>query len=108
MAKLDKQVYDIVVATVADYRRMQEIIEKGKAPREQLALFVKRVNAIDNALIAICKGERHELRESLMVDIAERRGYERSMSRSYFASRKSFDKRKTEAVELIAKFLWLI
>lgn len=108
MPKVDKHVYDIVVATVADYRRMKSIIEKNKAPREQVALFAKNVTAIDNAMAVVCKGERQELKDNLLHDIAERRGYERSLSRSFFATHKSFDRRKNEAITLIAEFLWLI
>ena len=75
---------------------------------EQTATFVKELTAIDNALTVVCDREREEVKRALLVDIAERRGYERSVSRSVFGSKKVFDRRKGQAVILIARMLDLI
>jgi hypothetical protein len=106
--KIEKSVYDRVVAITADYSRMQKLIGSGELTREQTATFVKELTAIDNALTVVCDREREEVKRALLVDIAERRGYERSVSRSVFGSKKVFDRRKGQAVILIARMLDLI
>ena len=106
--KLEKSVYDVVVATVADYERMNRMVAQGGLPPDQIAVFVRRISAIDHALTVVCDREREEVKRALLRDIAERRGYERSISRELFGSRKLFYKRKGQAVHFIARMLDLI
>lgn len=106
--KIEKTVYDIVVAVAADYGRMQRLIGSGEISREMSAGFVRKVCAIDHALTVVCDGEREEVKQALLVDIAERRGFERSVARSFYSTKRVFDKRKGQAIALIARMLDLI
>ena len=106
--KLEKTVYDVVVAVAADYERMQKRIGSGELSREQLDSFVRKVCAIDHALAVVCEGERDEVKRALLIDIGERRGFDRAISRNYYTTRKIFGKRKGQAVNLIARMLDLI
>lgn len=106
--KIEKSVYNIVVAVAADYDRMQKRLRSGDLTREQLDSFVRKVCAIDHALTVVCDGERDEVKRALLLDIGERRGFERAVSRNYYATRRVFDKRKGQAVQLIARMLDLI
>ena len=108
MARIQKTVYDVVVATVADYGRMKKMLEKGNLPREQTAAFARRVAAIDNALLAVCDGESEEVRAALLRDIAYRRGYERSEAREYYPAVATLERRKREAVRMIGKMLGIV
>lgn len=106
--KLEKSVYDLVVATVADYDRMARRIAEGGLPPDQVAAFVRKISAVDHALSVVCEREREEVKRALQRDIAERRGYERSVSRDLFGSKKAFDRRKAQAIYLIARMTDLI
>jgi hypothetical protein len=106
--KVDKSAYAVVVAIVADYSRMKKMLEKDSTSKAQVAEITKRVSAIDNALAVICEGEREEVKDALLIDIGERRGFERAVSREFYSSRNTFEKRKHEAVELIAKFMLIV
>jgi hypothetical protein len=108
MERLPKSVYNLVVATVADYDRMKILIEKNQISREQTATFVRKISAIDNALVAVCDGERSDVRDALRLDIAQKRGYERGFARSYYTSEPTYVRRKQDAILLIAKMLELI
>ena len=105
MSKTAKTVYDVVVALVADYGRMKRLLEKGNITRDQAIFYAKSVAAIDNALIAVCRGEPHEVVEALREDIAERHGFERATSRAYYNTHYVYNKRKCDAVDLMAKML---
>ena len=106
--KIEKTVYDIVVAIAADYGRMQKMIGNGEISRGMLAAFARKVCAIDHALTVVCDGEREEVKQALLVDIAERRGFERSVARSFYSTKRVFDKRKGQAIALIARMMDLI
>jgi hypothetical protein len=105
---LDKSAYAVVVAMVADYSRMKRTVESGSGTREKVAEFTRRIAAIDNALTVICDGEREEVKRALIIDIGERRGFERAVSREFYNSRNTFEKRKHEAVALIAQFMLIV
>ncbi len=106
--RMQKTVYDVVVAVVADYGRMKKMLEKGNLTREQVAAFTRKVTAIDNALLAVCDGEPEEVREALMSDIAHRKGFERGSAKEYYTVSGTYEKRKADAVRMIAKMLNLI
>lgn len=106
--KLDKSAYAVVVAMVSDYARMKRIVERDSASHDQVAELTRRISAIDNALTVICEGEREEVKHALLVDIGERRGFERAVSREFYTSRNTFEKRKHEAVALIAQFMLIV
>lgn len=108
MEKVQKSVYNLVVATVADYERMKRLLDKGQLSREQTATFVRKISAIDNALVAVCNGEQSDVRDALRLDIAQKRGYERGIARSYYTAKNTYESRKKEAILLIAKMLELI
>lgn len=105
---LDGSVYDIVVATAADCKRMKRLVCEGELTAEQAAAFVRRISAVEYALIAVCEGERAAVRDALLTDIAERRGFERSVSRKYYPARSTFMRRKERAVRLMAEMLGLL
>ncbi len=106
--RLEKSVYDLVVATVADYERMNRMVVQGGLPPDQMVVFVRKISAIDHALTVVCDGEREEVKRALLSDIAERRGYDRSRSKELFGSRKLFYARKGQAVHFIARMMDLI
>ena len=108
MQRIEKCVYDRVVAVVKDYDRMERVLKRSKASAEQRLLFQRTVSAIDNALIAVCADEAPEAREALRRDIAERAGYERSIAKKYYLSRKIFETRKRECVYMIAVMLGIL
>ncbi len=105
---IDNSVYDVVVATVGDYRRMKKLINDGTVTLEQAVVFAKKISAIDNALVAVCQGDGERAREALLTDIAERRGFERCISKKYYPARNTFLRRKERAVCLIAEMLGLL
>lgn len=108
MERLPKSVYNLVVATVADYDRMRSLIDKNQVSREQMKEFTRKISAIDNALVAVCDGEQSAVREALRLDISQKRGYDRSVARSYCMTERTFFRRKQETMLLIAKMLELI
>ena len=108
MARIQKTVYDVVVATVADYPRMKKMLEKGSVTKDQAVVFARKVAAVDNALIAVCDGESGEVVEALRSDIANRKGFENAASRTVYTTKETFHRRKRKAVDLIAKMLNLI
>ena len=75
MGKLNKTISGMVVAIAADYPRMKKMLEGGNVTRDQAVLFTRYVSAVDNALIAVCRGEPAEARELLRKDIAEKNGF---------------------------------
>ena len=105
---IEKSVYDRVVAVAADYGRMQKKLSSGDVTREQAAGFTKAICAVDHALEVVCEGERKEVRVALLTDIAERRGYERSVARAFYQTRRVFEKRKAQVIRLIARLLDMI
>ena len=108
MSKLPKTVYDMVVAIVSDYGRMKRMLEKGNVTREQAVLFTRYVTAVDNALVAVCEGEDPDVYELLRADIAERNGFENSHSMTYYITKYSYDRRKSDTIVLIARMLSFI
>lgn len=108
MARLEKTVYDVVVSVVADYSRMKKLLEKDNLTRQQAAEFTRKVSAVDNALIAVCDGETEEVRDALRSDIAHRRGFQRGAAKKYYTFGQTYEKRKSDAVRMIAKMLDLI
>ena len=105
---LEDSVYKVVVATVGDYDRMRRMVEKGAVEGRRAIEFSRRIDAIDNALIAVCKGECEAARQALLSDIALERGFERSAAKQYYATIKTFRRRKREAIEMIAEMLGLV
>lgn len=108
MSRCEKTVYDVVVATISDRVRMRRMLDKGNLTKEQAADFSRKLAALDNAMIAVCEGESHEAREALLSDIAHRRGYENAEAKRFYTARNTFDRRKAEAVTMIARMLGLI
>lgn len=106
--RIQKSVYDVVVAVVADYSRMKKMLEKGNLTREQVATFTRKVAAVDNALIAVCSGECEEACIALRGDIASRRGFENCDSKVFYETKYIYNKRKFDAVKMIARMLNLI
>lgn len=105
---IEGSVYDLVVATASDYRRMKRLLSEGNVTLDQAVVFTRRISAIENALIVACKGEGERVREAMLTDIAERRGFERSVSKKYYPARATFVRRKERAVCLIAEMLGLL
>lgn len=105
---LEDSVYKVVVATVGDYDRMRRLIEKGDIEGRRAIDFLRRIDAIDNALIAVCKGECDAARLALLSDIAKERGFEKSASKQYFTSINTFKRRKRETIVMIAEMLGLV
>lgn len=106
--KLEKTVYDVVVATVADYWRMKKMLDKGSLTKAQAIEITRKLDSVDNALITVCDGEAEEAIEALRYDIAHRNGFEYATSKGYYTSRGTYDKRKSDAVVLMAKLMSLI
>jgi hypothetical protein len=106
--KLEKTVYDVVVATVADYGRMKKMLDKGNLSKNQAIEITRKLDAVDNALMTVCDGEAEEAIEALRYDIAHRNGFEYATSKGFYTSRGTYDKRKSDAVVLIAKLMSLI
>ncbi len=107
MASIPKSVYDVVVAVVSDYDRMNKMLDKGTVTREQAISFTRKVAAVDNALLMVCENESEEVIKLLRKDIAQKRGFVRSYSKA-FINKNTFDKRKSEAIRQIARLLVLI
>jgi hypothetical protein len=105
---IESSVYDLVVATAADYRRMKRLMNEGNITLEQAVVFARRIAAVEHALIVACKGDGERVREAMLTDIAERRGFERSVSKKYYPARATFVRRKEHAVCLIAELLGLL
>ena len=105
---LENSVYKVVVATVGDYDRMRRMLDKGTVEGRRAIEFSRRIDAIDNALVAVCKGECEAARLALLSDIARERGFEKSAAKQYFASVNTFKRRKRETVEMIAEMLGLV
>jgi hypothetical protein len=55
--KLEKTVYDVVVATVADYGRMKKMLDKGSLSKNQAVEITRKLDAVDNALMTVCDGD---------------------------------------------------
>lgn len=108
MGKLNKTISGMVVAIAADYPRMKKMLEGGNVTRDQAVLFTRYVSAVDNALIAVCRGEPAEARELLRKDIAEKNGFETSESKVYYGTFYMFNKRKYDAIKMIAEMNNLI
>ena len=106
--KLEKTVYDVVVATVADYGRMKKMLDKGSLTKAQAIEITRKLDSVDNALITVCDGEAEEAIEALRYDIAHRNGFEYATSKGYYTSRGTYDKRKSDAIVLMAKLMSLI
>jgi hypothetical protein len=105
---LEKSVYRLVVAEVGDYDRMKRKVESGNLTREQIISFTRKISAIENAICAVCDGESERAKSALISDIANERGYIKACSKEYYASRSTFDRRKNEAIEMIAAMLGLV
>ena len=108
MSKVPKTVYDVVVATVADYNRMRKALEKGNLTKDQVASLTRKVAAIDDALLAICDGEDRDACEALRIDIGARNGFEHSKSIVYYGTKYVYNRRKSDAVEMMARMMDLI
>lgn len=108
MSKLERTVYDVVVSVVADYGRMQRLLSEGCISRDQAVHFTRQIGAIDHALVVVCQDEDETVRSALLDDIANRRGFECAASKSIYNTRGVFVRRKNEAIELIAKLLYLV
>jgi hypothetical protein len=106
--KLEKTVYDVVVATVADYGRMKKMLDKGNLSKNQAVEITRKLDAVDNALMTVCDGEPEAAIEALRHDIAHRKGFENASSREFYSALCTFQRRKNESVVLIAKLLNLI
>ena len=98
----------MVVATAGDYHRMKRLLDSGETSRSQTVVFVKKVSAIDNALIAVCSDEKPEARLALLDDIANKRGFEKGVSVKFYTTSGVFWRRKKDAIYMIAKMLELI
>lgn len=105
---MEDSVYKVVVATVGDYDRMRRMLEKGTVEGKKALEFARRIDAIDNALVAVCKGECEAVRVALLYDIARERGFDKSAAKQYFTSINTFKRRKREAIEMIAEMLGLV
>lgn len=105
---LPRTAYDVVVATVSDYWRMKKLLDTGQLTREQVAVFTRKVTAIENAICAVCDGEDAEAGRALLRDIAYRRGYERSEAKAYYPAVATFERRKREAVRMIGRMLGVV
>lgn len=106
--RVEESVYQVVVATVGDYERMRRLLKSDTLSRTQIDELGRKVNAIDNALIAVCSGECEGVREALLSDIAEKRGFEKCRSKEYYGTAKTFFKRKRDAICLIAEMMGLV
>jgi hypothetical protein len=106
--KLEKTVYDVVVATVADYGRMKKMLDKGSLTKAQAIEITRKLDSVDNALVTVCDGEAEEAIEALRYDIAHRNGFEYATSKGFYTSRCTYDKRKSDAIVLMAKLMSLI
>ena len=107
MKKLPKTVYNMVVAIVSDYERMKKMLDKGEVTNKQAVLFTRYVAAVDDALVAVCAGEDPNVRVLLRTDISERNGFENSRAMSYY-TKCTYDRRKSDAIFLIAQMLDLV
>ena len=108
MAKIEKSVYRLVVAEVGDYERMRRKLDKGNLTKDQIIGFTRKVAAIDNALCAVCEGEGEKAKALLLSDIANDRGYYKSSAREIYVCKGTFDRRKRDAIEMIATMMGLI
>ncbi len=106
--KIEKSVYKVVVATVGDYDRMKRKVESGNLTRDQLIDFTRRISAIDHAICAVCEGECDRVKEALLSDIAQSRGYGNSASKVFYGSSATFKRRKSEAISTIASMMGLV
>ena len=107
MARIQRSVYDVVVAVVSDYGRMKKLLDKGNLTREQTISFTKKVAAVDNALLVVCENESEEIMDALREDIAQKRGFSRSAAKAFYEE-KTFIKRKSEVIRQIARLMNLI
>jgi hypothetical protein len=105
---VESSVYRVVVATAADYNRMKRAIDSHSLGKDQALELSRKVNAIDNALLAVCEGECDAARSALLSDIARMRGFKNSAGKAYYASRATYTRRKREAVRMIAIMLGLV
>ena len=108
MGKLNKTISGMVVAIAADYPRMKRMLESGNVSLDQAVIFTKYVASVDNALAAVCEEEPAEARELLRKDIAEKNGFEMSESKVYYGTFYIFNKRKYDAIKMIARMNNLI
>ena len=107
MARIQRSVYDIVVAVVSDYDRMKKLLDSGNVTREQAISFAKKISAVDNALLVVCEGEDEDVMEALRCDIGSKRGFSRSVAKAYY-DESAFFRRKNEAIRQMARLLNLI
>ena len=105
---LPESVYKLVVAEVGDYERKKQALEKGGLSREQAIEYDRKVTVIDTALQSACAGETRAAQRALLSDIAAVRGYHHGAAAAYYPSKKTYIKRKGQAVTTIAKLLELI
>ena len=108
MGKLNKTISGMVVAIVADYPRMKKMLESGNVSRDQAVIFTRYVASVENALTAVCDDEPAEACDLLRKDIAEKNGFEFSESKVYYGTKYIFNKRKYDAIKMIAKMNHLI
>lgn len=106
--KMETSVYKVVVAVVGDYDRMKRRVESENLPKDQLVDFTRKLSAIDHAMCAVCDGECECLKEALISDIAQSRGYVNSASKVFFGSPATFKRRKSDAISMIAAMMGLI
>ncbi len=105
---LPKTAYDVVVATVADYERMRKLVEGNSISIDKVGNLTRKLAAIEDAMLAVCDGEEPEAARALMRDIAYRRGYERSEAKKYYPAVATFERRKRDLINMIAKMLGII
>lgn len=105
---LPRSAYDVIVATVSDYERMKKALDTAELSKEQYLAMTKRVNAIENAICAVCAGEPHAAGQALLRDIANHRGFDRSESKKYYTAKSTFDRRKNDAIRTIGKMLGIV
>lgn len=105
---LPRSAYEAIVATVADYERMKKTLNVAELSKEQYFELTKRVNAIENAICAVCEGEPYAAGQALLRDIANHRGFERSEAKKYYPVLTTYERRKRDAIRTIGKMLGII
>lgn len=105
---LPRSAYEAIVATVADYERMKKTLETATLSREQMIALMKRVDAVENAICAVCEGEPYAAGQALLRDIANHRGFERSEAKKYYPVLTTYERRKRDAIRTIGKMLGII
>ena len=100
--EIPTSVVGVVYAVCTDYYRREREMKFGVVSGEVLSKYTELNTVVERALLSV----ESEFREDLLLDIAERRGYERSRA-AVLISKNAYYRRRRQVIYEIAAGLRL-